>query len=305
DGRTVHDFVFRSVERVLASTAAEHAAPTAVGSPAFSTGEDRADGAAALGPGPRPLATGLGLDALGRMDAGTAEARAAYAQLLARDDAPGAHAHPHAHARAAMPPAAEADDADMPLGTAIAQLHQIYVLAQNARGLILVDMHAAHERITYESLKVQYGDGALARQPLLIPHQLRVAPAEADVVENQREALQNLGFELDRNGPDGVAVRAVPALLTDLDVETLVRDVLADFVEMGDSRRVNQRVDELLATMACHGSIRANRSLTLDEMNALLRQMEVTPRADQCNHGRPTWTSLSMAELDRLFLRGQ
>jgi DNA mismatch repair protein MutL len=238
------------------------------------------------------------------MNFGVRSAQAAYDKLLTPAAQPLASesAHPHANARRALPEAAEDD---YPLGTAIAQLHQIYVLAQNRAGLILVDMHAAHERITYEALKAQHDSGNLVSQPLLLPHQLNVAPREADMVETHRDDLLRLGFELDRNGPDGVVVRAVPALLQDLDTDTLLRDVLADFLEMGDSARVARQVDELFATMACHGSVRANRALTLDEMNALLREMENTPRADQCNHGRPTWTSLSMAELDRLFLRGQ
>jgi len=212
--------------------------------------------------------------------------------------------HPHAAAREHALAATDVDD-EHPLGTAIAQLHQIYVLAQNRSGLILVDMHAAHERITYEALKAQHAGGVLASQPLLLPRSLRVAPQEAQMVEEHGQALSDLGFDLDRSGPDGVTVRAVPALLKDTDTDTLVRDVLADWLEMGGSARVERQIDELFASMACHGSIRANRALTLDEMNALLRQMEVTPRADQCNHGRPTWTSLSLSELDRLFLRGQ
>jgi DNA mismatch repair protein MutL len=140
---------------------------------------------------------------------------------------------------------------------------------------------------------------------LLLPRQLRVAPGEAEIVEAQAAAFERLGFELDRVGPDGVVVRAVPALLRDTDIDTLVRDMLGDWHELGGSARVERRIDELFASMACHGSIRANRALTLEEMNALLRQMENTPRADQCNHGRPTWTALSLAQLDRLFLRGQ
>ena len=290
DSRTVHDFVFRSVERVLASTAAEHAAPTAVSAPAFATTSS-------------PMHNqSLGLN--------VSESRHAYDRLLEPPatgtgslDAHG-EVHPHSAARALAVTSSAAQD-EHPLGTAIAQLHQIYVLAQNRAGLILVDMHAAHERITYEALKVQHAAGTLASQPLLLPRSLRVAPQEAQMVEAHGEALAQLGFELSRSGPDGVTVRSVPALLIDTDTDTLVRDVLADWLEMGGSARVERQIDELFASMACHGSIRANRVLTLDEMNALLRQMEVTPRADQCNHGRPTWTALSLAELDRLFLRGQ
>ncbi|MEM6640959.1 MAG: DNA mismatch repair protein MutL, partial [Pseudomonadota bacterium] len=298
DGRTVHDFVHRSVERVLASTAAEHPVPTALDAPAFSTPSGAAGGGDARMP-LRPAPGGLGLyDRQG----GAEEARAAYHRLLTPTPEAG---EAHAHARAPMMPDEAVDDGDQPLGTAIAQLHQIYVVAQNRAGLVLVDMHAAHERITYEALKAQYGDGNIASQPLLIPHGLSVAPAEADIVDAVRDGLRAIGFDLDRTGPDSVDIRAVPELLVDVDVETLVRDVLGDVVELGGSHRIERRIDELLATMACHGSIRANRALTLDEMNALLRQMEITPRADQCNHGRPTWTALSLPELDRLFLRGQ
>ncbi|MFK7887887.1 MAG: DNA mismatch repair endonuclease MutL [Gammaproteobacteria bacterium] len=299
DGRTVHDFVFRSVEQVLATTATEHAAPTAVDAPAFAAGAPSEP----YGGGSTGAFGHAGHGHNASMNFGVQSAHAAYDRLLSPAAAPVCDsAHPHAHARRALP---QVDEDEFPLGTAIAQLHQIYVLAQNRAGLILVDMHAAHERITYEALKAQHDSGHLASQPLLLPHQLNVAPSEADMVETHREDLLRLGFELDRNGPDGVVVRAVPALLQDLDTDTLLRDVLADFLEMGGSARVERQVDELFATMACHGSVRANRALTLDEMNALLREMENTPRADQCNHGRPTWTALSMSELDRLFLRGQ
>ena len=192
-----------------------------------------------------------------------------------------------------------------PLGFAIAQLAGVYILAENRDGLIVVDMHAAHERITYEKLKRSFDDRAIVRQPLLVPVTLAVAENEADLVEQASEDLELLGLSVDRAGPTTLVVREVPALLKDSDVESLLRDLLSDIGEAGSSSRVEDASDEFLATMACHHSVRANRRLSLAEMNALLREMETTERADQCNHGRPTWTAISMAELDRLFLRGQ
>jgi len=192
-----------------------------------------------------------------------------------------------------------------PLGFAVAQLAGVYILAENRDGLVVVDMHAAHERITYEKLKRSFDDRNLVRQPLLVPETVSVAESEADLAENSGEALEQLGLVVDRTGPSTVTVREVPALLRNADAESLLRDVLSDLAESGQSSRVASQSEELLATMACHHSVRANRLLSIDEMNALLRDMERTERADQCNHGRPTWTTISMAELDRLFLRGR
>jgi DNA mismatch repair protein MutL len=192
-----------------------------------------------------------------------------------------------------------------PLGFAVAQLAGVYILAENKDGLVVVDMHAAHERITYEKLKQSYDDRALVRQPLLVPETVSVAESEANLVEHSGAALEQLGLVVDRSGPTTLTVREVPALLRNADVESLLRDVLADLSESGQSNRVGDASDDFLATMACHHSVRANRLLTLDEMNALLREMEMTERADQCNHGRPTWTTITMSELDRLFLRGR
>jgi DNA mismatch repair protein MutL len=166
-------------------------------------------------------------------------------------------------------------------------------------------MHAAHERITYERLKRGYDDRNLVRQPLLVPEAISVAESEANLIEESGETLAALGLVVDRAGPSSVTVREVPALLKNSDVESLLRDVLSDLSEAGQSNRVADAVDEFLATMACHHSVRANRMLTIDEMNALLREMEATDKADQCNHGRPTWTTVTMSELDRLFLRGR
>ena len=192
-----------------------------------------------------------------------------------------------------------------PLGFAVAQLAGVYILAENRDGLVVVDMHAAHERITYEKLKRSFDDRNLVRQPLLVPEAISVAESEAELVETWGDALGRLGLVVDRTGLTSLTVREVPALLRNADVESLLRDVLSDIAESGQSDRVASESDELLATMACHHSVRANRLLSIDEMNALLREMESTERADQCNHGRPTWTTITLAELDRLFLRGR
>jgi DNA mismatch repair protein MutL len=194
---------------------------------------------------------------------------------------------------------------DFPLGFALAQLHGVFVLAQNNAGMVLVDMHAAHERITYEGLKLaQQGEG-IRSQPLLVPVSLDVSEREADVCEEKQDWFRTLGFETGRMGRERVVVRQVPALLAGSDVAALVRDVLSDLLEHGSSQRIQDFLNELLSTMACHGSIRANRRLTMDEMNALLREMERTERGGQCNHGRPTWVQISIEELNKLFLRGR
>lgn len=209
-------------------------------------------------------------------------------------------------AMAASPGLAVARDGEIPpLGFAVAQLSGIYVLAENSEGLVVVDMHAAHERIVYEKLKRGYDDRNLVRQPLLVPEVINVAESEANLVEHGGDLLEKLGLFVDRSGPTSLTVREVPALLKNADVESLLRDVLADLSESGQSNRIDDVSDDYLATMACHHSVRANRQLTMDEMNALLREMETTERADQCNHGRPTWTTITLSELDRLFLRGR
>jgi DNA mismatch repair protein MutL len=192
-----------------------------------------------------------------------------------------------------------------PLGFAVAQVAGVYVLAENKDGLVIVDMHAAHERITYEKLKKGFDDRSLVRQPLLVPEAIAVSEREANLIEESGEALALLGLIVNRTGPTTVTVREVPALLKRSNTESMLRDVLSDLSEAGQSSRIADAGNEILATMACHHSVRANRFLSLDEMNALLRQMEQTEHADQCNHGRPTWTTISLSELDRLFLRGR
>ncbi|MGH1460593.1 MAG: DNA mismatch repair endonuclease MutL [Neptuniibacter sp.] len=192
-----------------------------------------------------------------------------------------------------------------PLGYAVAQLHGIYILAENQHGLVVVDMHAAHERIVYERMKQSYEQDVVRSQPLLVPLSLAVSEREATCAEEQSETFKRLGFELARMGEETLVVRQVPVSLSKGNVEQLLRDVLSDMLVYGQSNRIQQHINELLATMACHGAVRANRQLTLPEMNALLRDMEQTERSGQCNHGRPTWNQMTMNDLDKLFMRGQ
>jgi DNA mismatch repair protein MutL len=207
--------------------------------------------------------------------------------------------------RPAARPTGEEPGAPPLLGYALAQLHGVYVLAQNAAGLVLVDMHAAHERIVYEKLKGALDASPLPAQPLLVPIAMPATAEEVEEAQRSADALASLGFEVGIAGPRDLVVRAVPALLADLDAPALLRSILAEMREFGASRALVERRNELLSTMACHAAVRANRALTVPEMNSLLREMEETERAGSCNHGRPTWVQFGMAELDRLFLRGR
>ena len=283
DGRSIHGFLTHAVEGALAETragAAAPSAPVAVAPAAPVSGGPDAPGAWRPRQSAMPLGRGGAVaEAFGQLAGGGSPAAA---------------------------PASDEPDADTPpLGYALAQLRGIYILAQNRAGLVIVDAHAAHERITYERMKEQFDAGGIRRQPLLVPMSLRVSSGEAELAEEHAREFGRLGFEIQRRGPDALVIREVPSVLADGDVESLVRDVLSDLRETGQSHRIEGRIHELLATMACHGSIRANRRLTVPEMNTLLRDMEATERSGQCNHGRPTWTQLSLDELDRLFLRGQ
>lgn len=197
------------------------------------------------------------------------------------------------------------DDGIPPLGYARAHLHGVYILAENAQGLIIVDAHAAHERITYERLKAQHASGTLKTQALLVPVTLDVSESEADRCEVETQWLASIGLHVDRMAPEQLVIREVPAILGRSDVAALLRDVLSDLMSVDSSERLRDAVDGVLSSMACHGSVRANRGLSIAEMNALLRQIESTPNSGQCNHGRPTWTALGMTDLDKLFLRGR
>jgi len=226
-----------------------------------------------------------------------AEATAAYTALYRIDDK--AQLAPTVSSQAA-------DNQDIPpLGYALAQIHGIYILAENAQGLVVVDMHAAHERIAYERLKAAYDSVGLTTQPLLVPITLALAEHEADRAEQHATALAELGVEITRTGPSSISLRSIPALLTEADPQALLRDILFDLHEYGQSQCISSARDTLLATMACHGAIRAQRRLSVAEMNALLRAMEATERSGQCNHGRPTWTQFSLATMDRWFGRGR
>ena len=296
--RMVHDFLFRTLHRAIAGLRpGQNPAPTMADSPAMS-GESGNAMSSSFAPMPREQ-EGLGLP-LTSGDA-TTSATASAPQSTAWQSYFGSAVREAPHTPKAMPENGEVP----PLGFAIAQLHGIYILAENSDGLVLVDMHAAHERITYERLKVSWDEDKVRAQPLLVPVSMAVSSREADYAENNPEVFSKLGFRLDRAGPETLLVREVPALLRDADAEALVRDVLSDLVTHGSSARIEGVLHELLSTMACHGSVRANRRLTIPEMNALLRDMEATERSGQCNHGRPTWTQMSMKELDRLFLRGR
>ncbi len=284
DGRRVHGVVSQVIETALGETR-----PGGIG------GAAQRGAGAANGPAAQPFVTQSAMP-LSRihhpMRGAVRESLAAYNTLSA------------ASASAAVD--LDTDKASTPpMGYAIAQIGGVYILAENADGLIVVDMHAAHERILYEKLKHGFDDKAVVRQPLLVPTSVSVAESEADRVVETRELLASVGLVIDRTGPTSLVIREMPALLKGADAEALLRDVLADLAEAGSSNRVADACDDFLATMACHHSVRANRQLTLDEMNALLREMETTERADQCNHGRPTWTAITLAELDRLFLRGR
>lgn len=299
ESRLVHDFLYRTLDEALSATRAGQALPA----PAAASAATSAAGAAPAWPQYRQQG-GLGL--------GVREPLADYAALLGA--APSVAAVPLDATAAAIGrfepriggvAAADGEAEIPPLGFALAQLHGVYILAENAQGLVLVDMHAAHERITYEKLKqAQAGEGIRAQQ-LLVPLTLALSEREAAAVEEHAERFAALGFEVVRSGPQGALVRRVPLLLEGSDVARLVRDVIADFLAQGSSRRIEEAGNEILATMACHGSVRANRRLGLPEMNALLREMERTERSGQCNHGRPTTVLLGMGDLDRLFLRGR
>jgi DNA mismatch repair protein MutL len=283
DGQTVHDFVRRSVESVLASTRPGVAGTGPIAAAAL---------AGPAGPRQAPMSLAVAEPIGGRLD---------WRQLASPAEFPA-----RSPATATAPVAAVAADATVPpLGFALGQLHGIYILAETADGVALVDMHAAHERVIYERMKQELAAGAPPRQPLLVPVILEVGEAEAELAEELAAELAALGIVVDRIGPARLALRELPVALGSRDPGGLVQGALHELAERGTSLAVEARRERMLATMACHAAVRAHRRLSLPEMNALLREMERTDRADQCNHGRPTWVRLTLEELDRLFLRGR
>jgi DNA mismatch repair protein MutL len=341
DSRRIHDFVFRTLERVLAGTrpSAESAGSAPLdwltGSASFDRvappnqarfvlpegralrpGEDayrgfveRADIGVGEGAGQWPgtgadfsASATLGGEASPALGAGSNAAFGVNASATLGIGAGQGLGPSAGGATEGLRTGERADE--RPLGYAIAQLHGVYILAQTADGMVLVDMHAAHERVMYERMKKLLA-GETAQQQLLIPQILHVSPAQAEAAEAHAQEFAALGFGVSLLAPDQLAMRAIPVLLAGRDPAGIVRDVLSDLLEQGHSRRVEESINHLLATMACHAAVRAQRNLTLPEMNALLREMEGTERADQCNHGRPTWVRLSLTDLDRLFLRGR
>ena len=288
DSRLVHDFLFSALHKALAEVtpsvqiASQHAGMTGTESK-FAHDDPKV----------------YGKQASLRLAEPTTAPYGAYATTNVRD-------HDQIQEQIASLAKLNAGNEEVPpLGYAIAHLHGIYILAQNKEGLIIVDMHAAHERIIYERMKVACKSERLKMQPLLVPLSIAVSQSEADCAAAQKKELLGLGIELDKLTDEAIVVRQVPSILKDSDVEQMVRDVLSDVLEYGSSDRIQAHQKELLSTMACHGSVRANRHLTIPEMNSLLRDMEATERSGQCNHGRPTWVCQSLSELDKLFLRGQ
>lgn len=284
ESREVHDFIFRTIHRVLADVRPEdHADLVQVAPP----------------PAMAPLPAQRNISFAGSGGAGPriSEQLQHYSTLL-RGDGVGNEMP--------SPPGEDPESETVPpLGYALAQLHGIYILAENARGLIIVDMHAAHERITYERMKNAADAEGMKMQPLLVPISVAISEREGSMVEEYTAHFRELGFDIQLASEDSVMVRGIPALLSRTNAEQLVRDVLSDFLEYGSTLRIKEHRDAILSRMACHGSVRANRRLTIPEMNALLRDMEETERSGQCNHGRPTWSELSITELDGLFLRGR
>jgi DNA mismatch repair protein MutL len=289
--RSVHDFIFRAIHKSLAGlrpdNAENHQSNAAFDGRAGVVAQGNVAAAGKHGWHGKP-------ESQSPLSLTVAEQMSSYGQLQAFADE-AANALQDEQRQEEIPP----------LGYARAQLHGIYILAENATGMVLVDMHAAHERITYERLKQSQQGNGIQSQPLLVPINIDVSEKEASLVEASPEIFAELGLEVDRTGPEALRIRQVPVVLARGDNEALVRDVLSDLVGHGSSNRIREAMNEVLSTMACHGSVRANRKLTLPEMNALLRDMEQTERSGQCNHGRPTWIQLSIDELDRLFYRGR
>ncbi len=317
EGRLVHDFLFRGIHKALADVR-----PADTGSVDPQTGEivEQAP-VVASAENATSYAAQTSFSGAGSGFQGTASAGRGYSQQgypAPKQGTMALQVEEQIKAYANLSSALSSDEREgqgesgneqagdiPPLGFAIAQLHGVFILSQTAHGMVVVDMHAAHERITYERLKQAMAQGNLVSQPLLVPISMSLSSREAELAESQSELFSELGFELDRSGPESVRIRQVPVILARGDAQTLVRDVLSDLLSYGSSVRIRDEMNKVLGTMACHGSVRANRRLTVPEMNALLRDMEQTERSGQCNHGRPTWTEFSLEAIDKWFMRGQ
>ncbi|KAA1188969.1 DNA mismatch repair endonuclease MutL [Pseudohalioglobus sediminis] len=311
DGRSVHNFIFSTLHRALAEVR-----PGASAANNLPAGAVAAEDGMAIDTRTGEITTQASLAWRGDAVAEPGSPQAGFASFGTGRGQPHPGSRPlqggaalaqvssYQQVHPSLPEQSGEEDIP-PLGYALAQLKGIYILAENAAGLVLVDMHAAHERITYEGLKAARDQQGIRSQPLLVPQSVAVSQREVQVAGEHAALFQRLGMTVDVAGEESLVIREIPVLLRDSNVEQLLRDVLADLIEFGSSERIEAHLDEILSTMACHGSVRANRRLTVPEMNALLRDMEATERSGQCNHGRPTWTQLGLEELDKLFLRGR
>jgi len=294
ESRTVHDFLYRSIHDAIAKISPqEQTSDTSYQSMGMQSFSDNSSPSTNTNHSTFSANSGYN-PAQSSMSLAVEEQIAAYSQLAS------------SQSKAEISTAENTVSEEYPpLGFAKAQLHGIFILAENRDGLVVVDMHAAHERITYERLKLSIEGEGISSQPLLVPIDIDVSEKEAELVESERDFFTQIGLEVDRSGPQSVRIRQIPVLLNKTNAEALVRDVLSDYSVHGRSERIKNTMNEVLGTMACHGSVRANRQLTIPEMNALLRDMEKTERSGQCNHGRPTWVQMSVSQIDKLFLRGQ
>ncbi len=309
EGRLVHDFIFRSIHRVIGESRPGDRTPEAT--PGFGTNLQQQVEPLNQSFEQQRISLPSESNSPGAFNFSAYQAAKPSQGQIQQQMAGYAALHPQTPGLTAEISSVgatldAASTADIPpLGFAVAQLHGIYILSQSAQGMVVVDMHAAHERIVYERMKSAWESEGVRSQPLLVPVTLNVSEAEAEIAAEQADLFKQLGFSLERLAQESIVIREVPVSLARSDVSLLVRDVLSDMKVYGTSRRIEESINELLGTMACHGSVRANRQLTIPEMNALLRDMEATERSGQCNHGRPTYVQLTMGELDKLFLRGQ
>ncbi|MGS2717446.1 DNA mismatch repair endonuclease MutL [Eionea flava] len=309
DGRTVHNFIYSSLHHALAEIRPDDQL-TGASSLAVAAGVS-ADSHAAIISDQQSMPLAAQAAALQASDNNGASVNYAKAYPPVNIETPQIREAMQFYGQAsevstqASNGQAPVDNDAPPLGYAIAQLKGIYILAENAQGLIVVDMHAAHERVVYERMKQAFEQGSVQAQPLLVPQTLAVSEKEVACTESHHTVFHQLGFVIEVAGPESLLIRQIPVSLKSANVEQLVRDVLSDLIQYGSSDRIKQHMNELLSTMACHGSVRANRQLSVPEMNALLRDMEATERSGQCNHGRPTWMHFSLSEIDKWFMRGQ